>query len=227
MTGADELHRQRDDFLAGAADDWFERNRDTDGQGPLAHFDEVIARHLRPDGALLEVGCADGRRLLRLDALGPGQARLAGVEPSNAAVQAGRAASPRLDLAVGTADALPFDDLSFDTVVLGFCLYLCDPALLPRIVAETDRVLADGGALAIIDFDPPFPRRRQYRHQPGLWSHKMDYSVPFLGYPAYSMAEITSASHDSPSWASDEAERVSLKVLRKTVGGGFGLEADS
>jgi SAM-dependent methyltransferase len=223
----DDAGRQRDGFLDGAADDWFERNREAPADTPLLRFDEIIATYLRPDRALLEVGCSDGRRLQRLDRMGPGQSRLAGIEPSAQAVAAGKAADPRLELVVGTAEALPFDDGAFDTVVLGFCLYLCDPGLLPRIVAETDRVLADGGTLAIIDFDPPTPRRREYRHRPGLWSHKMDYSVPFLAYPAYAAAEMLSISHHATAWSEDESERVGLKVLKKQVGAGFALEPDS
>jgi SAM-dependent methyltransferase len=219
-------HAQRAGFLAGAADAWYERNRDAGSDGPLAHFDRLVAAHLRSDGALLEVGCADGARLRRLDDMGPSQSWLAGVEPSARAVTAGRTADPRLDLRVGTADDLPFADQSFDTIVLGFCLYLCDPALLPRIVHETDRTLRDGGTLAIVDFDPPSPRRREYRHQPGLWSHKMDYAAPFLAFPAYSLAEVSSVSHGAPAWSADESERVALKVLKKTVGGGFVLEPD-
>jgi SAM-dependent methyltransferase len=220
-------HPQRAGFLAGAADDWYERNRAAPTDGPLGHFDPIIAAHLRADGALLEVGCADGSRLRRLDSIGPAQACVAGIDPSASAVAAGRGDDPRLDLRVGTADDLPFDDQSFDTIVLGFCLYLCDPALLPRIVFETDRTLRDGGTLAIVDFDPPSPRKREYRHQAGLWSHKMDYAAPFLAFPAYSLAEVSSASHAAPEWSADEAERVALKVLKKNVGGGFVLEPDA
>jgi SAM-dependent methyltransferase len=219
-------HAQRDSFLAGAADDWFERNRGAPTAAPLSHFDEIIAGHLRDGGAMLEVGCSDGRRLRRIAGFGPHQTRLAGVEPSAQAVEAGLASDPSLELVVGTADDLPFADLEFDTVVVGFCLYVCDPVLLPRIVSEIDRVLGDGGTLAIIDFDPPSPRRRQYRHQPGLWSHKMDYAMPFLAYPAYSVAETLSISHHTIEWTADESERVACKVLKKSIGGGFSEESD-
>jgi SAM-dependent methyltransferase len=227
VTTGPDPHPQRASFLAGAADAWYERNCGGRADDPLGHFDELVAAHLRPGGALLEIGCADGSRLRRLDAIGPAQSYVAGIEPSARAVAAGQAVDQRLALRIGTADDLPFPDQSFDTIVLGFCLYLCDPALLPRIVYETDRTLRDGGTLAIVDFDPPSPRRREYRHQPGLWSHKMDYAAPFLAYPAYSLAEVASASHSAPEWSPDESERVALKVLKKTIGGGFVLELDA
>ena len=35
-----------------------------------------------------------------------------------------------------------------------------------RAVAEADRVLRDGGALAIVDFDPEAPCVRPYHHRP-------------------------------------------------------------
>jgi SAM-dependent methyltransferase len=217
---------QREVFLNGEADAWFERNRVAAGSGPVSVVDARIAAHLEGASSILEVGCADGRRLATLASLRPELSRIAGVDPSAAAITDGHANWPHIDLRVGSADELPFDE-QFDVVVLGFFLYLCDRSLLPRIVAEVDRVLADGGALAIIDFDPPNPRRRRYRHHDGVWSFKMDYSVPFLAFPSYVQVEKHSFSHTSDGWVADETERVALHVLRKQLDGGYADEDDS
>lgn len=217
---------QREVFLNGEADAWFERNRIAAGGGPVSIVDSRIAAHLDGASSILEVGCADGRRLATLMSLRPELIRIAGVDPSAAAIADGAANRPKIDFRVGSADDLPFEE-KFDVVILGFFLYLCDRTLLPRIIAEVDRVLADGGALAIIDFDPPNPRRRRYRHHDGVWSFKMDYSVPFLAYPSYVQVEKHSFSHASDEWVADEAERVALHVLRKQLGGGYTDEDDS
>jgi SAM-dependent methyltransferase len=208
---------QRDIFLDGEGDAWFRRNRDGD---PLAVLDR-LARHVLPDASILEVGCGDGRNLARL----PGSGNRAGVDPSTLAIAAGSAEHPEFDLRVGTAEAVPFRD-PFDVVLFGFCLYLCDRQSLPRIIAEADRLLIDGGTLAILDFDPPFPRRRQYRHREGVLSWKVDYASIFLAYPSYSLVEKVSTSHEYPGWVPREGDRVALWVLRKELELGYGEEPD-
>jgi SAM-dependent methyltransferase len=220
----DEPRSQRDAFLTGEADAWYQRNPINEVSSPVA-VDRQIGRHLRRADSVLEIGCADGRRLAALTSMVPGLDRLAGVDPSEAAVAAGRARWPELDLRVGSAESLPFDE-PFNFVILGFFLYLCDRAFLPRIVAEVDRVLMDGGTLAIVDFDPPLPRRRPYRHRAGLWSYKMDYSAPFVAYPSYNCVEKFSFSHQSDVWVQDESERLALHVLKKHVAGGYAMEDD-
>jgi len=72
------------------------------------------------------------------------------LEPSNEAVY--QAISLGLDARVGTADVIPFQDKSFDIVIFGFCLYLCDRDDLFKIAAEADRVLKTPGWLLIKDF---------------------------------------------------------------------------
>ena len=47
-----------------------------------------------------------------------------GIEPSAQAVAA--ACAKGINVMQGTADVLPFDNQSFDIVIFGFCLYLCD-----------------------------------------------------------------------------------------------------
>jgi len=84
-----------------------------------------------------------------------------------------------------TADNIPFENNRFDLVIFGFCLYLCDRKDLFKIAYEVDRVLADGGELAILDFSPAFPYRNPYSHQPGIFSYKMAYADLFTWNPAY------------------------------------------
>ena len=209
------MTEQRDRFRAGEGDAWYRRNATAAPSVAL----ELIAAHLGQATRILEVGCADGRNLAALATRHA--ASYVGLDPSEAAIAEGRLRWPAIELHVGTAEALPFDDAHFDVVILGFFLYLCDRQLLPRIVAEADRVLVDGGALAIVDFDPPSPRRRDYHHAEGISSYKMDYARLFLAYPSYVLVEKAPFHHGGAGWAPDEDERLAVNVLRKTLGGGY------
>jgi SAM-dependent methyltransferase len=135
---------QTDIMLAGEADAWFKRNRGKLGaDDPVGH---IIAGLSITPRAVLEIGCANGWRLKRLQQ--EYRCHVWGVDPSHDAVE--EASLP--GVLYGTADDLPFCASKFDLVIFGFCLYLCDPADLFRVAAEADRVLADGGTLIIHDF---------------------------------------------------------------------------
>lgn len=215
---------QKTAFLDGEGDQWLARNRAALEQ-PSSQRDAVVQRLARQlsDGptTVLEIGCGHGINLEQLARLRPIQAH--GVDPSCDAVAAGLARNAALALRVATADALPYDDASFDVVWFGFCLYLIDRPLLQRVVAEADRVLRDGGLMAILDFDPAVPSRRAYHHRPGLHSYKMDHARLFLANPAYVLVEKTSMQHDSEAWAADPQERVALSLCRKSLEQAYGL----
>lgn len=203
---------QRDLFLQGEGDAWFERNEPpVDGQPPMWAV-APVAEMIDGMSRILEVGCSDGRNLAWLQQ--ETGCTAAGVDPSSVAIARGLERHPGLDLLVGTADQLPFES-RFDLVLLGFCLYLCDRESLPRIVAEVDRVLEPGGLVAIIDFDPPTPRRRRYRHRDGISSYKMDHLSIFTAFPNYTAAYKVTGSHAGPGLTDDVRERIALSVAVK------------
>ncbi|MEJ8837042.1 class I SAM-dependent methyltransferase [Ramlibacter sp. AN1133] len=213
---------QRDIFLAGEGDAYFRRNAAGYAPSQAAASPlplEVIRGYVRPGARVLEIGCANGLNLERLRR-DPGCAG-SGIDPSAAAVEAGRKEFPALDLQVATADRLPFADASFDLVWFGFCLYVVDRPLLPRVVSEADRVLKDGGFLAIVDFDPDAPVRRRYSHAAGVSSFKTDHARMFLGFPQYVLAEKRPFSHAAARWDADPGERLAVQVLAKDNSGGY------
>ena len=213
---------QRDIFLAEEGDAYFRRN--ASGYDPAQAQEsslplEVLRGYLRPGARVLEIGCANGLNLERLRR-DPGCAG-SGIDPSAAAIASGQREFPALDLQVATADRLPFPDASFDLVWFGFCLYVVDRALLPRVVAEADRVLKDGGFLGIVDFDPDAPVRRRYSHAAGVSSFKTDHARMFLGFPQYVLAEKRPYSHAAGGWDPDPGERLAVQVLAKQISGGY------
>lgn len=215
------MTEQRDVFLGGEGNAWFDRN--STGELAVSTLDTRLVAHVQAGSSVLEVGCADGRKLAVLAQLVPG--RFVGLDPSAEAILEGQTRWPTLDLCVGSADSLPFEE-QFDVVILGFFLYLCDRSLLPRVIAEADRVLADGGTLAVIDFDPPYPTRRPYRHCEGLWSFKLDYASLFLAFPSYALAEKIPFHHGGDGWSKDGTERIAMSILKKDLSAGYSHEDD-
>ena len=219
------VNNQRNVFLDGEGDQWYSRNAVQD-INELDHIDCVIHQSLEFCSSVLEVGCADGRRLARIKENCGSITTLVGIDPSSVGILSGLNRFVGLDLRVGTADLLPIQEV-FDAVVIGFCLYLCDRELLSKIVSEVDRVLEDGGVLVLVDFDPPHPRRRRYQHKEGIWSYKMDYSKLFTALPHFVLSSKSSMSHSGMTWENDESERIAVWTLRKNLSGGYSEEADS
>lgn len=103
----------------------------------------------RARGRVLEVAIGTGRSLDHY----ADDTTLTGIELSPAMLQRARDRASTLgravDLREGDAEALPFDDASFDTVVCA--LALCSIPDPPRAIAEMHRVLVPGGRLLLLD----------------------------------------------------------------------------
>ena len=118
------------------------------------------------EGLILDVGCGTGRNLTLYSAT----ARVIGLDPAREPLLAARRRAPGVPLVQGDAQALPFRDGVFDTVISGlvFCS-VPDPA---RGLAEVARVLRRGGALRMLEHVRATGRlkaRVQDRFQP-VWT---------------------------------------------------------
>lgn len=112
-------------------------------------------------GRILDVGCGTGRNLPHLPA------GTVGIDPARDPLLRARRRAPGARLVQARAEALPFRDGAFDTVVSGlvFCS-VDDPA---RGLAEVRRVLAPGGTLRMLEHvraEPGWHARLQDRIQP-------------------------------------------------------------
>ena len=96
-------------------------------------------------GLALDVGCGTGRNL----PLYREGVRVIGLDPAWAGLQRARRRAPRARLVCGSAEALPFRDSTFDTVVSG--LVFCSVPDARRGLAEVGRVLRPDGRLRMLE----------------------------------------------------------------------------
>lgn len=98
-----------------------------------------------PPGLVLDLGCGTGRNLpLYRDGV-----RAVGLDPCFSSLLKARTRRPGALLVRARAEALPFRDGAFDTVVSG--LVFCSVADAPRGLAEVRRVLKPGGVLRMLE----------------------------------------------------------------------------
>lgn len=119
---------------------------------PLINVEEPIIRALlerMPAGRALDAACGTGRYTRYMRARGH---EVEAVDVSRAMIAQARASSPEVRFSVGSLEALPFTDGSFDLVMCGLAL-----THLPRIspaIAEFARVLKPGGSAILADHHP-------------------------------------------------------------------------
>jgi len=162
-------------------------------------------------GRVLEVGCGEAKRLQYLAQHFSLQA--CGIEPSAKAVAL--ANQRGVEAIQGTADELPYEPESFDFVIFGFCLYLCDRTDLFRIANEADRVLKKDAWVIIHDFFATTPTSREYHHRPGIQSYKMDYRKLFDWHPDYTCVSHEIHAHGGQVFTDESDEWVATSVIRK------------
>jgi len=214
------MTKQKQIFLESEGDAWYRRNREALASRSIGADDPIIAELLGIPldesrlTKILEIGCGGGERLAWIaDTIG---ADAYGIEPSAEAVEV--ACSRGVKAQQGTADRLPYDDESFDMVVFGFCLYLCDAADLFSIAAEAHRVLKSESWLLLHDFFSPTPIRRAYHHRPGIEVRKMDYRNLFAWHPEYVCVSHKVRHHDALEYTDEPGQWVATSVLRRRPG---------
>lgn len=106
---------------------------------------------------ILEVGCGTGRWLAGLRAL---TEQGYGLDPSKGMLAQAHARGMQLQLTRGRGEHLPFPDATFDLVYCVNAIHHMDGQ--QTFIQEAQRVLRDGGALAVIGMDPHIGRETWY-----------------------------------------------------------------
>ena len=207
---------QKEVFLKGEGNSWYERNK-KDWEKRKLPDDDIVLTELNDIFSdftglkILEVGCGGGERLVWLKLQG---ADVYGVDPSSAAIES--ANEKGITAKIGTADDLEYEDNTFDIVIVGFCLYLCDRQDLFKISAEINRVLKPSAWVVILDFYKKNHTSNSYAHLDGVFSFKMDYSSIFTWHPDYFLMLQKIVDHSDSNKLTDiENDMMGFQLLRK------------
>ena len=116
---------------------------------------------VRPGMRALDVGCGPGALAAEL-ARRLGATRVGAVDPSENYVAACRERVPGVDVRLGAAEALPFEDAAFEAVLAQLVVQVLEDA--PRAAREMYRVAAPGGVVAacVWDFEDGMPLLSAY-----------------------------------------------------------------
>jgi demethylmenaquinone methyltransferase/2-methoxy-6-polyprenyl-1,4-benzoquinol methylase len=137
----------------------------------------IISGH-KPNSDILDV--ATGTADLAIAASKIRNSKIMGIDISENMLEIGKkkikkmGLSERIELSIGDSEDIPFDDQSFDVVMIGFGIRNFSYPL--KGLAEIKRVLRPGGFIMVLEFSKPegFPFRSVYN----LYFRKI---LPFFG----------------------------------------------
>jgi len=111
----------------------------------------LLHRYLSSESRVLDYGCGYGR--LAEELIRGGYRNILGVDVSSQMIERGRRKSPALELRVVRGRTLPFEDTSFDLVLL-FAVLTSIPTDEGQreVIREVERVLSPDGFLYVSDY---------------------------------------------------------------------------
>lgn len=203
---------------AQAAESYFSANAEAWGEIRAMHVDqaEVNATLQRligdgPIGSLLDIGTGTGEMLKVFAAR---IARGEGIDQSREMLAVARASLEAEGLAHchvrhGDLYSLPYEDASFDVVVLHQVLHYIDD--IAGALTEAGRVLAPGGRLAIADFAPHDIEELRAQHQHrrlGFAANDLDAGLERAGLTVKDITHLSGEPLTVSIWLAQKPGRV-------------------
>ena len=169
-----ELHRIRDTYDGYKHSQ--EKQRNWSDQSPanaakVKERDRQVRRVLTQSGVgelstkrILDVGCGFGNNLANLIPVGAVPEMMAGVDLLDDRIEVAKERHPDIRFQVANAEYLPFENGSYDIVML-FTVFtsILDSEMKQKIASEVNRVLAKNGALLWYDFRFDNPKNKNVR----------------------------------------------------------------
>jgi SAM-dependent methyltransferase len=147
--------------------------------------------------------------------------RFVGVEPSQDAIDDGKARYPGVEFHKGLLTDVPLGG-SFDLVIVNFVLHWVDRSTLSKSISEIDRLVSRGGYLVIGDFLPDSPTRVPYGHwkKDEMFTYKQDYAKIFEAFNLYRELSRVTFHHDKVDYKIKDVashDRVYWSLLKKSL----------
>ena len=207
--------KQKDIFLNGEGDSWYERNKENQKNLEILNkfkF-EILSLPIpnKKDIKVLEIGCGQGRFLNLLKQNREWQ--FYGIDPSKKAIDFAK--NIGINAFIGTADEIPFSDDTFDLIIFGFCLYLVDKKDLFKIAFEAHRTSKEKSWISILDFWSKGYTKNKYKHSSGIYSNKYDLPKMFTWHPSYVIVDHKLRHHDDFSHTDKNEHWIAITNLRK------------
>lgn len=131
---------------------------------------------------VLDLGCAYGGFTYHLAKSFPA-AQFTGVDPGGETIKFARENVRGSNISFNQAHALPFDDATFDLIILNMVLQWIPRNYLARTIAEIERVLAPNGVIFVQEFLPDRPKYSVTAHNDQICIFKDNYAECFTSFP--------------------------------------------
>jgi ubiquinone/menaquinone biosynthesis C-methylase UbiE len=183
-------HDQPGLFAAIGELDWYSRS----------HRHWIDKQSFRAGDRVLEVGCATGALTAYLADNG---FRATGLDRSSAMIARAKKDHPHVDVLVGDATLLPYDDNAFDGVVAASVIVVADAKL---VLSEMHRVCAPGGTLSVLVPSADFT------------DEDLDVLIETRGLTGFSQAALTKWHRSAPKTSNSQLDSLFRSVdLEATV----------
>jgi ubiquinone/menaquinone biosynthesis C-methylase UbiE len=184
-------HDQPGLFAAIGELDWYSRS----------HRHWIDKQSFRAGDRVLEVGCATGALTAYLADNG---FRATGLDRSSAMIARAKKDHPHVDVLVGDATLLPYDDNAFDGVVAASVINVVADA--KPVLSEMHRVCAPGGTLSVLVPSATFT------------DEDLDVLIKTRGLTGFSQAALTKWHRSAPKTSSSQLDTLFRSVdLEPTV----------
>lgn len=155
---------------------------------------ELLKQYLRPDSRILDFGCGQGRILQQLK--NEGFLNLSGVDISKNMIGISGKNLPGADFRVNSGVTIPYNDSSFDCVIIAAvltCIISSDEQR--KLLAEIKRILVPEGLVYINDFLINDDQRNISRYE--------EYEKKYGIYGVFEIEEGVTMRHHKLDWISE------------------------
>ncbi len=166
------------------------------------------SEYLKKESKILDVGCGYGRTLNELFSYG--FKNIEGVDFSEEMIRRGNRLFPELKLMVNNNKALPFEDNSFDSIIL-IAVLTCIINMKDQknLVNEIYRVLKPGGIFYINDFLINSDDRNINRYN--------KFEKKYCSYGVFELPEGAVLRHHSDQWINELLEKFETLEMEKVI----------